>query len=424
MDSPRPGVPHHAAAGRQGARARMRRLSKISLPILVGAVLLFAVLYRSAIELRILAHSDDQPLSRKIEQPAKPLVSPQPPPPPPPPLSTRPPTNSKATFPPLRSVASDACVLSCCNPRSVHELALEEELVRMLSMRKHRHAVITLATNGTLAALRIHAESMKRNAPTSFESLIIGCIGRDVYEICSRAWPEKCVHDIELSSKLRAFSVDGKSRSMVVSRDYVDIVWRKPEICKLALLAGAEGCLIVDSDGVWFRDPLPEESTAATVLWSSSDYVERASRPVHGCDRAKLRSVTNSGTVWIPNNAFGNAVLDRWLASRVKDPLGLCNPTVLEGDAMLDQDGLNVAVCEGPSGSMIYSSMQVLLNSVHAQVRSYKEYSICKPFFFHATNCGATHEKAKCLQRNLGRWAGGGCGNFSAQAWGLDKPWP
>jgi len=347
------------------------------------------------------------------------------------------------------------CVLSCCNPRSVNEMAMEEEFVRLLQERWHKQVVVTLATNGTLPALKIHVTSMLRNAPKAFSGLIVDCIGGDVYEYCSRTWPGKCVLDVDLSSKLKEFSVDGKSKAMVVSRDYVDIVWRKPEICKLAFLAGAQGCMIVDSDGVWFRDPKPSESTDLEVVWSSSDFPERKLRPIEGCQSAKARSVTNSGTVYIPNNDAGNKILDVWLASRIQDPMvgvfyvhviyktlakqfkdrasadiyfsqtkkkqGMCDASLQEGDAMLDQDGLNIAVCTGPKGSMIYSSLQVLLNSVHAVVRKYPDYSICSPFFFHSTNCGVTADKVKCLIRNLTRWKEAGCGNFSVVDWGLQS---
>lgn len=209
--------------------------------------------------------------------------------------------------------------------------------------------------------------------------------------------------------------VEGMSSSSGASKQYIDLIWRRPELMKLFFAAGVESVLSIDSDGIFFNEVLVEDEKmihAAGEFASGESYqLTKAS-----CARAplfrKAPLIMNGGTTFVPNSKMGNNFLDAWLHFRGTMATGFCSnlyseselSSVLNVNVMLDQDGLNAVACTDVFVSLfpvqVFSSNQVLLNSIHSTFRSNPAYSICKPWFFHATNCGSTAEKHQCLTRN------------------------
>ncbi|KAH9258107.1 hypothetical protein BASA81_003670 [Batrachochytrium salamandrivorans] len=308
--------------------------------------------------------------------------------------------------------------MSCNRLQSV----LEDKMVmgfRSLFTAKQLDSVfLSLSTKDTLPALQIQLDSLRENAPKMLSKFIVVCVGNDTCIQCEGMHPGQCVPDEYLADFLQgvtgANSLSHKSSSGL-AKAYVDIIWRKPELILLAFQAGAKFVGVVDTDGVWFSNPPFGYDTNMSIQASSehgqpANYLVTQSR----CNRASIFRgsplILNSGTVLMRNDFMGQQFLQDWLAFRATNAIGLCGETNTEvgrESAMLDQDGMNSVAClEGkPYSNQVVglSSNQVLLNAIHNRIRGQDWYSICRPWFFHATNCGGTGDKHVCLERNLQR---------------------
>jgi hypothetical protein len=282
------------------------------------------------------------------------------------------------------------------------------------------HVVFTVSTLAALPALKIQVESLKSNAPGLIKHFVIFCVGHETCQECKNihATANACIQDRYLESILQgeagADSMAFGDATTHVDKVYVDIIWRKPELMRAVFIAGAQKVTVVDTDGAWFSEP-PEDLGEYPVASSEFEQVGNIRVDENYCAMSQIYRgaplILNSGTVQMKNNIYGKSLLDEWLATRATRPEGLCEGTgvshVSRESVMLDQDGLNKAACfkgKPYSGQVrALSSNQVLLNSVHFLIRPLAWFSICKPWFFHSTNCGGNNLKPSCMTKNLQR---------------------
>ena len=357
--------------------------------------------------------------------------------------------------------------LTCSTLATDADLRLAGEMRDLVLEGGAPHVTVTLATLPSIPLLELHLESLHNRAPRTARAFVVACAGRQTLEQCRRLVREsrtdlplksraRCVLDDELAARVdvtkSAPSMGVGSHESGVTAAYMAIIWRKPELMQLALDAGAAGVTFVDADGVWFSDPPPRHESRAMPS-ASSEFVRFDSGWVvdaNACTSARIFRhaplIFNSGTVHVPGNAAGRELLRRWLDARGRFRGGVCpargaggedaeraSGTVSRDDAFLDQDGLNLAICDDvlraaqttgnlksarPLAVRIMTTSEVLLNSVHSAARRAQGFSICLPWFFHATNCG--DDKRVCLLRNLERRDQARCGEQSRA--GVDAP--
>jgi hypothetical protein len=352
-------------------------------------------------------------------------------------------------------------LLTCGRPITTYEINLIQHLQSIIStspiLSNDKIIFFTLTTQSAWSTTKLHLTSLLENAPKTSTRFFVICIGQDTLQMCRKEFPSlHCILDQEMSNRIDPAHV---AHSMSIGQDgidtsYVEIIWRKPEIIQLFFLAGTKQITVVDSDGVWFQDPISSSSSSLSgdllspsnhggvqySLLSSGEYFVGSTTfglSKKECTNAQIFRNTplilNSGTVTIENNEIGNMILQRWMYWRLKSgPNGGCittssrTKTIPRESVALDQDGLNDAACnitisllllqlqqqsstkttrknQLPAVVGLYSTSHVLLNSIHAQARiiGSPHFNFCTVWFFHATNCGT--DKKICMEKNLKR---------------------
>jgi len=333
--------------------------------------------------------------------------------------------DEKTIIIPLHSTSKyrpDAFRMTCDRAGTVEEFEMVDTIAAMISKGElklrgeHRGLVFTLSTYASLNATRTQVLSLHENAPKIIPSFVLFCVGDSMCEEC-RKMHSICVAD-RYMEKLIQGQAGADSMALgdgPINKLYLDIIWRKPELVRILFQAGAGEVTLVDADGAWLREPPSDFGPNPSV---SSENIEMETYMVDPlrCQMYPLARqsplILNSGTVHIRSDPMGLALLDDWIASRTLRPSGYCGSdgvggTVERSMAMLDQDGLNLLAC---STNKVYSgkvkgwsSREVLLNSIHFIARENPLFSICTPWFFHATNCGGNELKYTCLEKNLQR---------------------